>query len=129
VKHRICNLTGFGANTKVHLDNIGQIREDFADAVVSSYFKKYEGFDFQIENNFIAVGIEPSYQSDPLKIITIHKDITKSFIKTGRAMGYYGSGVVSKTKTYADYKLKCKFTKFVDTWHPILFGKKQNESK
>lgn len=120
MKHRIAN-NGFGCNAKVELNNTGEVNKEFADAAIEQYFQKWEGCDFQIEKEFVALGIEPTYQSDPLKIITIAKNKEESFIKTGRAFGYYGSGVRSKTKTYKDYKKKGKFVKFVDKWHSVLF--------
>lgn len=121
MKHRLISGTGFGSNVKVELNNKGKVNKKFADAAIEAYFQKWDGFDFQIENNFVAVGIEPSYQYDPLKIVTITKNKEDSFIRTGHAFGAYGSGLVSKTKTYKDYKINGKFKKFVDTWHPILF--------
>lgn len=121
MKRRLCKITGFGSNEKDILDNKGKVNKDFADDAIEQYFKHWEGFDFNVNKNRVTIGIEPTYQSDPLKIVTISKNKEESYIETGRAFGFYGTGVRSKTKVYKDYKKKSKFIKFVDKWHPILF--------
>lgn len=114
--------TGLGNPEKAVLDNVGMVNSDFADAAIETYFQRWEGFDFSVNKNYIAVGIEPSYQYDKLKILYIHKNKEKSYIKTGIAFGGYGSQVVASQKFYKDYKNSCKFVKFVDKWHNVLFG-------
>ena len=95
--------------------------QEFAKEVVASYFKKWDCCDFQITEGQVMVGIEPSYQGDPLKIICINREKNDSFIKTGRAFGLYGSGIRATIKQYGEYTKKCKFTKFVDKWHNKFF--------
>lgn len=122
MRHRIAAITGLGNPNPVLLDNKGKLNYKFADAVVETYFP--EGFDYKIMRDQVLVGIEPSYQFDPLKIVAIHKDKKKSFIQTGRAWGGYGSQLSTTTKCYSEYKYKSKFVKFIDQWHDKLFGGK-----
>ena len=124
MRHRIASNTGLGNPDKALLDNKGKINKKFADAAIVEYFSKWEGFDFHVDKKRVTVGIEPTYQFDPLKIVSIHKDKSKSFTQTGRAWGYYGSKITSTTKTYSEYKYKSKFIRFVDEWHEKLFGVK-----
>lgn len=105
------------------LDNRGELRDDFYDAAVKEYFKEWEGCDFQIGEQSITVGIEPTYQFDELKIFSICLDIGESSYITGKSWGPYGSGIAKRVRYYRDYKSNCKFTRFVNTWHPILFPK------
>lgn len=116
---------GFGANAPVLLDNKGAItiNKEFADAALAAYFEKEKGFDVHVADDHVDIGIEPTYQHDNLKLISINKDKAKSYIRRGTSMGPYGSQILDKTKTYGEYKRKCKFTKFVDRWHEVLFGK------
>lgn len=125
MKHRISNVTGFGANAEVLLDNKGEINKDFADDAINKFFAEWEGFDFTAQNNIVSVGIEPTYQYDKLRIVTINKDKNHSTYTTGKSFGPYGSQVVSRTKIYSEYKRKSKFIKFVDKWHSILFQEKK----
>lgn len=122
MRHRIVSGTGFGNPDPVILNNTGNLNKEFAQAALNAYFGKFEYFDFHIDTNEVTVGVEPAYQYENLNIISINKDKNKSYTKSGKAWGPYGSGIVSNTKTYGQYKRKCKFTKFVDQWHPILFG-------
>lgn len=120
MRHRIVNIAGFGNNTKELLDNVGELNKKFASDAVKTYFRKEEGFDFKVAKHFVMVGLEPGYQYERLKIVSICRDKKSSF-RQGYAWGPYGSGIRSTTKYYSEYKTKCKFTKFVDKWHPILF--------
>lgn len=122
MRHRLINSIGFGNPSPVLLDNKGKINNDFAMDALRTYFSKEFGFDFNITKNEIAIGIEPAYQYERLKIISINKDKSKSYIQTGKAWGPYGSQIAKNTKTYKEYKNKSKFVKFIDKWHPILFG-------
>jgi hypothetical protein len=83
------------------------------------YFKDYEGFDFQIDEDSITIGIEPAYQFGDLKIVNINKDKGKSYYQSGRAFGYWGSKICSKTKYYKDYVRSSKFKNFIDKWQPV----------
>ena len=121
MRHRICNILGLGNPDPELLDNKGNLNKEFADAVLATYFKD-TGFDFHIDEEAVQVGIEPAYQYGKLRIITIHKDKSKSFHRSGKSWGGYGSKLVSTTKTYAEYKRRRKFVKFVDEWHAKLFG-------
>jgi len=128
MRHRIASGFGLGNPDPELLDNNGPKlpTKKFADEAIELYFKHWDGFDFHIDDDSIRIGIEPSYQDDPLKIISIQKDKQQSYIQTGKAWGGYGSQITSKTKHYNEYKYKSKFVKFVDKWHPILFGEKSN---
>jgi hypothetical protein len=121
MQRRLVN-NGLGANTKVLLDNKGEINKEFADAALAEYFAKEKGYDFQITEDSITIGIEPTYMFDKLKLISINKDKSKSYIKKGIAFGAYGSQILGKPKAYSQYKRKCKFTLFVDKWHKVLYG-------
>lgn len=123
MRHRIVSGTGLGNPDPVLLNNEGEINEFFAEAALKEYFYQQEGFDFQIEEDMVNVGIEPTYQGDELLIISINKNKSKSYLQRGKAWGPYGSQIAKKTKTYGEYKRKGKFVKFVDQWHEILFGK------
>lgn len=123
MRHRIVTNTGLGNPDPVLLDNKGTfVWNDLANDAIDKYFQRYEGFDYQLNKHFIAIGYEPAYEGETLKIICIHKDINKSYIKTGKACGAYGSGITATTKYYGDYKYKSKFVKFIDRWHKELFG-------
>lgn len=124
MRHRLVSGTGFGNPAKVLLNNKGKINKQFADEAIKEYFTKWDGFDYQISKECVNVGIEPGYQSDPLKIISINKDKEKSYIQTGKAWGPYGTQIAKNTKYYNEYKYDSKFIKFVDKWHEVLFGKK-----
>lgn len=120
MRHCIATVLG-NNNTRFNLDNKGKVNKAFADAAIKEYFEYWEGFDFHVDKKQVVVGIEPSYQGDNLLVVAIHKDKKKSAIQTGRAFGYYGSGVRKRTRTYAEYKLNSKFKRFVDQWHAVLF--------
>lgn len=124
MRHRIGGVSaiGLGNPDPVLLDNKGTINKEFADEALKEYFSYEEGFDFQLNKDFVNIGIEPAYQYDRLKIISIQKDKSKSYIQTGKAWGPYGSQIAKNTKVYGDYKNKSKFIKFVDKWHAVLFG-------
>ena len=119
MKHRLVN-NGLGANAPTLLNNQGKLNNEFADDALKEYFSE-TGADFQVTEESVSIGIEPTYEGDPLKIISVNKDKAKSSITTGQAFGPYGSGIRSTTKTYAEYTNECKFVKFVDKWHGVLF--------
>ena len=119
MRHRIATGFGLGNPSKELLPNNGELPKRFIDAATYSFFP--EGFDFKIESDQIAVGIEPAYQYDRLRIIAINRDKEKSYIQLGKAWGPYGSGIAKTTRTYGDYKNRSKFIRFVDIWHSFLF--------
>ena len=124
MRHRLGHITGLGNPNPALLNNKGtptKAVSDMFDEALVLYFEKWGGADFRIEKDFVRVGIEPAYQGEHMQIIQIHKDKDESFIVTGIARGAYGSEICSTTKMYADYKNKCKFTKFIDKWHPLIF--------
>lgn len=118
MKYRISSITvtGFGSSSTPLLFNNGKLLQAFCDASVEEFFKKHEGFDFQIEADHVLIGIEPSYMYDPLLIICIHSNKNMSFVQNGKAWGAYGSNIVKRTKYYHEYRNSCKFTKFIDKW-------------
>lgn len=126
MRHRIIgNIhTGLGNPAPEILPNTGdisRIRKDFCDEAIELYFKEWGGFDYNIEPGRIVIGIEPAYMYQRQKIILIDKRKELSYIQTGYAFGAYGSGVRATKRYYEDFKYKCKFTKFIDKWHGILF--------
>lgn len=124
MRHRLINAkTGLGNPGSVILDNTGKLNKRFCKNVLEQYFKKDGYFDFKICKSYIAVGIEPAYQYERLKIIYIHRQKKKSCIQTGRAWGSYGSMIGKTTKFYFEYRRACKFTRFINEWHAELFGK------
>ncbi len=96
-----------------------------AKEAVRLYFGKWEGCDYEVDVDYVKLGIEPAYFGENLKIICIRKNIGNSFLRTGRAFGMYGSGIKSKYRFYSDYKINGKFKKFVDRWHGKLFQQKK----
>jgi hypothetical protein len=121
MKHRIVHEHGFGANAKVWLNNQGPLNPQFGDAALD--YLELTRCDFQIDDNQISVGIEPTYQFDRLHVLTIHRQKDKSGWVRGKAFGAYGSQVVTERRILGDYKYQSKFVRFVDKWHPILFPK------
>lgn len=122
MRHRlITHSIGLGNAEPAILDNQGNLNPAFAQDAIETYFADFTGFDFKVEKNVVTIGIEPAYQYESLKIISINKDKSKSYIETGVAWGPYGSGIAKTTKKYSDYKNKTKFVKFVDKWHSVLF--------
>ena len=71
----------------------------------------------------LILGIEPTYQFDPLKIIVVHRDKKQSKYVTGRAVEAWASRIVKTEKLYSQYKKQSKFVRFVDKWHGKIFPK------
>lgn len=118
--------TGLGNPDPVLLNNSGlPPPQAMVDEAIELYFPKYEGCDFTANKNLVALGIEPSYQYDPLCIVAISKDINESYLQTGYAFGGYGTQLVKKSRFYKEYKYNSKFKRFVDKWHPVLFKEKK----
>ena len=122
MRHRIVQGTGLGNPDPALLNNYGEINLEFGEAAIKEYFDDIGGIDYHVTEDFVNVGIEPAYQYQKLKIISISKNKDESYIQTGKAWGPYGSGIARNTKYYKEYKRNCKFTRFVDKWYPILFG-------
>ena len=89
------------------------------------FFKRWGFVDAQFREDEIQIGVEPSYQHDDFKIISINKDKEHSFITTGHAFEAWGSGQRSTTKNYWAYTYKSKFIKFIDKWHPKIYGRRK----
>ncbi len=81
-----------------------------------------EWFDYHLAEHGFYFGIEPSYIMDEMLIVYINfHNITSCSIERGIALGFYGSNVVSKIKTYRQYERKSKFIRFIDKWYePII---------
>ena len=125
MRHRIVSGTGLGNPDSPILGNTGKLDKRFARSAILHYFIKEEGFDYEVTKDYVKVGYEPAYQYERLKVITIHKNKRLSSIKSGKAWGGYGTQIAATEKIYAEYVNNCKFTRFVDRWHPILFGRKK----
>lgn len=123
MRHRITgNLgTGLGNPNPILLDNKGTLNKAYADDVMQTFFNG-DGFDYQLASDSITVGIEPAYQYEKLKLVSINKDKAKSFYHTGTAMGGYGSKILGQRREYGSYVKQTKFTKFIDKWHKVLYG-------
>jgi len=74
------------------------------------------------ERMVISIGIEPAYMYWPLKIIKIRRDKHFSSFITGYSWEPYGSGLRLTERQYLDYKRSSKFIRFIDKWHPKLYG-------
>ena len=128
MRHRIgmAGCTGLGNPNPCILDNKGTlntIQTEVADEFIKIYNEGW-GCDYGIGENYFMLGIEPSYMGDDLTILLLHKNKNNSSLQTGRAFGYYGSGIRSRTKYYKEYKYNSKFKKFVDKFHSKLFSKR-----
>lgn len=131
MRHRLGDIgsqIGLGNPSAVLLDNKWSKSETYNKKIkrmlkdgTGLYFKDIGGCDFTIIKDRIDFGIEPAYQFENLKIISVNKEIGLSFIQTGRAFDYYGSGIRSTIKYYKNYKLKSKFVRFIDKWHKAVY--------
>lgn len=81
----------------------------------------YNYCDAAVKHEEVRLGIEPAYQYQELKMIVVSPTKENSYIRTGIAFGYYGSGIRSRKKFYSEFKYKGKFVRFVDKWHNKLF--------
>lgn len=125
MRYRIISTIGLGNPDRPILPNTGKLNKKFAKSALEAYFSEFEGFDFQVSKNEILIGIEPAYQYEKLRVISINRSKSLSYIKTGKAWGPYGSGIAANIREYSQYKLNSKFIRFIDQWHPILFGAKK----
>lgn len=125
MRHRIGGgMTGLGNPAKELLDCMGKLTplvKKMAREATRLYFKKWGGCDYEVRDDYVKLGIEPAYRFEDLRIILIRKNIGDSYLRTGRAFGYYGGGIRSTYRFYSDYKRNGKFKKFVDRWHGRLF--------
>ena len=130
--HRIGEIhTGLGNPNPCMLNNkwseneeLNNLIKKMFDEGINIFFKQYGGCDFRIEksqdNIMVVFGIEPTYQYDKLKLITINSDIENCYYENGVAFGVYGSKIVSKKKKYTQYKNNCKFKVFAEKWSKEL---------
>lgn len=113
--------TGLGNPDKQLLTNSGKLDRHFAEVATALFLSKFEHVDHDVTKLEVKIGHEPAYQYERLKIVSIHRNKKKSYLAEGLARGGYGSQICASKKTYAEYMYDCKFTRFVDHWHPILF--------
>lgn len=103
-------------------DKLNRIVKAMLKEALELYFKKWGGLDFKITPNRIEFGIEPGYQYEKLKILTLDSMIGQSRYTQGIAWGAWGSELCIKEKYYSDYKYKGKFVRFIDKWHKKIYG-------
>ena len=115
------------------VEAVDNIAKEMLEEAIELWFKEYGGCDFNIhmgpKHIEVAIGVEPAYKLDPLKIVIVNNNIQYSSFTTGIAYGYYGSGIVQTYKRYGEYKNDCKFKRFADKWSPRLqecFGRVSN---
>jgi len=133
MRHRLGMATsiGLGNPDKCLLNNqwsenekINELLKKICEDVIPLYFSEFDGCDFQINESkdgiSFYIGIEPAYKMDKLIWIMISSNKNDSYIRTGIAYGFYGSNIVSKSKSYGEYIKQSKFTRFIDKWHPEL---------
>ena len=128
MRQRLSICTGLGNPNRCELENNFDFKSlPFCDELAKdlidnfSLIKKYKGFDFNIENDIVTFGIEPTYQGDRLEIIGVNlRNKQLSYWKKGIARGAYGTQICSTTRGYDMYKYKAKFTKFIDKWFDKL---------
>ena len=133
MRHRIgiAGMTGLGNSEPARLSNqwtgieeIDQALKPMMAEAVELFFKDWEGCDFSIaqagKGMIVTLGIEPSYKFDTLKIIAVGSCMENSYKETGVAWGYFGTGIASTVKTYAECTYKTAFTRFVQKWSEEL---------
>lgn len=132
MKRRIIGnvITGLGRSSE-HILNNQWTNDDKFNEILKQCFEEaietfkplndYGGLDFNIDNNVIKFGYEPTYMHEHLYVISINlKDKDKCYFENGISWGAYGTDIAYNTKFYLEYKRKCKFVKFIDKWQPIL---------
>lgn len=135
MRHRIAGAaaTGLGNPSEALMDGKptgNKKRDDLinqcAKSAYETFFKgtklDYEMCDAQARLDEVRVGIEPAYQFEKLKIISIANVKAMSSITTGIAFGPWGSGIRSKRTYYRDCKTNGKFKRFIDEWHSKLWN-------
>jgi hypothetical protein len=98
------------------------INDAAKDCYGSFGFKQHGYCDAGEDGHEVRLGVEPAYQYEDLKVIIISKEKDYSRIITGRPWGPWGSQVASTIREYGDYKRRSKFVRFIDKWHPLLYG-------
>ena len=112
MRHRIAEITGIGNPEPCSLDNnIKLEKNEFWDYFLQDcettfpIMEGYEGFDYHLAEHGFFFGIESSYIMDEMLMVYINfHDINSCSIERGIALGFYGSNVVSKIKTYRQYE-------------------------
>ena len=137
MKYRIggdaVRATGLGGGGQALMDGkpTGDKKRDALIRLVSkdcylSFFKgtklDYDGVDAQAKEYEVRIGIEPSYMYESLKMFVISKTKENSYMVTGYSWGGWGTGIRSTRRYYSEYKTKSKFVRFIDNWHPQLYG-------
>jgi len=126
MRHRLIGnmYTGLGNPSPPIMDNnwsnnesLNMFLKNMGDEAINLYFKELGGFDFQINDESITIGFEPAYKYDKLKLIHFNKNKSLCYYQTGISFGYYGSGIVSKTRYYKEYVKSSKFKNFIDKWY------------
>lgn len=128
MRHRLVSLrsTGLGNPDPCLLDNQWTAYEDLNDLLKVMFIDANHCFfhqcvDFKIELKedgwTVAMGYEPAYMYEKLRIVKINSNKGDSFNRSGFAWEGYGTGIASTTKYYSQYQKKSKFAKFVDKWH------------
>jgi hypothetical protein len=139
MRHRIGGLEntymGLGAdNLPYELDNswsrnkeLNKVADKMLDEALKILFEPNDifAFDFKVESknkNFvITFGREPAYKHDPYLMFCITSYYKDSYIKKGKAEGYYGDDVkIEYDKKIIDEDCDEEFIFFVDKWYPLL---------
>lgn len=138
MRHRIAGAaaTGLGNPSTAFMDgkSTGSKERDglinkCAKEAYELFFKgtklDYDLCDAQDGMDEVRVGIEPAYQFEKLKMVSIARVKNMSSITTGIAYGAWGSGIRSSRKYYKDCKTNSKFKRFIDAWHAKLYEARQ----
>jgi len=103
--------------------------KDAVDKFFTTYFDYANGereviawCDFGLDDEELIIGQEPAYQYEHLNLVVLRRRKELSYRQQGVAWGAWGSDIASNIRLYKDYRYASKFTKFVDRWHPLIFG-------
>jgi len=118
-------MTGESSKNKKFDKLINECSKDCYETFFKNTVLDDEGVDAGYDEFWdeVRIGIEPSYQFESLKMITINHNKDYSAFTTGKSFSDWGTGIRKTEKRYKDYKSNCKFVRFIDKWHPILYGK------
>lgn len=129
MRHRIGigAWTGLGNPSAEMMPNQGKLTPKIKKMMKEAWqtfplMKERQGCDYKITDEEIKFGIEPAYMYNPVEMVTIRKDKKYSSKLRGYSWGAYGSGIAGTTRYYHQYKYKSKFIRFIDKWHPVLYG-------